>query len=388
MKQTAIQKPLKLAFIGGSVQSAVGYTHFIASQMDHRWQVVAGCFSQRADVNASTAALWGVVPERVYKTWSELLMTERDQIDAVVILTPTPSHAEIVCEAFRQGVAVICEKALATSLAEIAQIREAQAKHNGFLIVTYNYSGYPMLRELRKRIREGELGDVLHIQIEMPQETYVRLDAAGHKPSPQAWRLQDYTVPTIYLDLGVHLHHLTYYLTGKHPVKVAADQASYGWFDSVVDDVSCLLRYENGTRCQMWFSKSALGHRNGLRVRVFGKQASAEWFQMEPESLHISTVNGARVTLDRAGDVSVANESRYQRFKAGHPSGFIEAFANLYVDMADCLTETLATGKYSSEHVFGIDHAEEGMRLFESVWKAAQTESWVQIPREERVSFF
>ena len=166
----------------------------------------------------------------------------------------------------------------------------------------------------------------------MPQEGFSRLDAQGNKPQPQTWRLSDGKVSTISLDLGVHLHHIIDYLTGEYPLQVVADAASYGWFDDVIDNVSCMLRYSGGLHCQMWYSKSALGQRNGLKVRVYGDKGSAEWLQIQPEELLISTVDGRREILDRASSVDVANLDRYNRFKAGHPAGFIEAFANIYYE--------------------------------------------------------
>src|SRR5690606_24479866 len=276
-------------------RSAVGYTHLIASQMDNRWQVVSGCFSKRPEINQATADAWGIPTQRLYPSWQELLQQEQGKLDAIVILTPTPFHCEIVTTALDLGYAVICEKALAASPEEVARIKAKLDETKGFLAVTFNYSGYPMLRELRHKIQRGELGRLLHVQIEMPQEGFVRLDAKGEKPLPQAWRLRDGSIPTISLDLGVHLHHLMSFLTGKSPLKVVADQGSHDWFNDVIDNVSCLLRYSEVLQCQMWYSKSALGHRNGLRVRVYGDQASAEWYQLEPEELLINQVDGTRL---------------------------------------------------------------------------------------------
>src|SRR5690606_7761185 len=172
------------------------------------------------EINQTTADAWGIPAQRVYPSWQELLQQERGQLDAIVILTPTPSHCDIVTAALELGYAVICEKALATSSEETARIKAKLDETKGFLAVTLNYSGYPMLRELKHKIQCGELGRLLHVQIEMPQEGFVRLDAKGEKPLPQAWRLKDGFIPTISLDLGVHLHHLMAFLTGKSPLKV------------------------------------------------------------------------------------------------------------------------------------------------------------------------
>ena len=126
----------------------------------------------------------------------------------------------------------------------------------------------------------------------------------------------------------------------------------------------------------MWFSKSALGHRNGLRLRIYGSRASAEWYQACPEELALAYSDGRRKTMDRASSVEVANMRCYNRFKAGHPAGFIEAFANLYSDIADCLHQYRATGQWKSEEVFSAELALEGLKLIEAINKSAYKKVW------------
>ena len=367
--------PFSLGFIGGSLRSAVGYAHRVACAMDTRWVLAAGCFSRHAEENQATAAAYGVASDRTYGTWQDLLVREKGRLDAVVVLTPTPTHAEVVSACHRAGIPVICEKSLAANVDEARRILEARDAAKGFLAITYNYSGYPMVRELRSLIRRGGLGKILHFQAEMPQEGFRRTDAQGNKPAPQSWRLVDGRVPVIYLDLGVHLHHVLHYLTGQHPLEVVADQRSHGWFD-VMDNVTCLCRYTDGVQGQIWFSKSALGHRNGLRFRIYGSEASAEWFQANPEEVLLSFVDGRRQILDRAATVEVAGLRRYNRFKAGHPAGFIEAFANLYGDIADALVLYKESGAWHSDEVFSADLAAEGLAMLEAMVQSAHSGKW------------
>ena len=372
--------PLSLGFIGGAMNSAVGYAHFAACTMDNQWSLAAGAFSTDGPTNRDTASAYGVGPDRAYARWEDLLLIEANRLDAIVVLTPTPSHCEIVTACLKAPCAVICEKALAVNTAEVQQILEARDAEGGFLVVTYNYSGYPMVRELRNLIRKGVLGRILHFQAEMPQEGYRRVDAQGNKPVPQSWRLSDGQIPTIYLDLAVHLDQMVHYLIGQRPLEVVADQDSYGWFD-VIDNVSCLCRYSDGVQGQIWFSKSALGHRNGLRISVYGSEASAEWVQARPEELLLSFSDGRRQIVDRAAPVEVTGLRRYNRFKAGHPAGFIEAFANLYTDIADCLRQYKATGKWVSEEVSGAELAAGGLRFFEAMTASVRSRSWEQVQR-------
>jgi predicted dehydrogenase len=372
--------PFKIGFIGGGINSAVGNTHRIAAQMDRRFVLEAGCFSTRKKINLETARQWGIEKSRLYDDWRVLLDRERGKLDALCILTPTPIHSEMVIEALRKGFAVICEKTLATSSREAAAICRTVEAHGGFLVVTYNYTGYPMLRELRQMIRRGRLGRINLIQIEMPQEGYVRLNKQGKPVKPQTWRLQDKEVPIVSLDLGSHLHNLIYFLTDRRPLEVVADQIPYGFFKPVIDNVSCLARYENGMRAQIWYGKMALGHRNGLRVRVYGNKGSAEWFQMVPEELIFNDIDGKRQIIDRASScVEIADQPRYNRFKAGHPAGFIEAFANHYCDIADALDEFREKGRYSSSWVFTAQLAEEGLRMLEAMARSAKNHCWQKV---------
>lgn len=365
--------PLRLGFVGGAVNSAVGFTHFNASRIDGHFRVDCGCFSRRPEINGETAQTYGIAPERTHATWRALLDSEQSALDAVVVLTPTPDHKDMVIAALDAGYPVICEKALAVSSEECRSIGEAVARTQGFLAVTYNYSGYPMVRELRRMIADGSLGTLQQIHIEIPQEGFLRQAAA-----PQAWRLRDHAVPTVSLDLGVHVHHLVHFLTGgKAPLEVIGDQATYGQFREIVDNVYCLAHYEGGLAVQSWFGKTALGNRNGLRIRVFGSLASAEWFQMQPEDLLFNQADGRRMILDRgAGDAGLARELRYNRFKAGHPSGFIEAFANLYADIAGELRRYRSGETAHSAFVYGVEESEEGLRFLEAIARSAQTRKW------------
>ena len=368
--------PLRIAFIGGSVNSAIGYTHFNASRMDGHFLVEAGCFSRDTNQNEKTAYVYGVAKNRAYTDWRVLLKQEKERVDAVVVLTPIPSHAEIVVGALELGIPVICEKSLGISSAECEVINNAIQSHQGYLAVTLNYSGYPMVRQLRQMILDGRFGKLQQIIIEMPQESFLRSGA-----KPQDWRRQDYGIPTVSLDLGVHVHHLINFITsGAQPLSLVGEQSSFGQFDKLIDTVYCIARYENDMRVQAWWGKTALGQRNGLRLRVYGSEASAEWYQMDPEFLHLADNNGHFFVLDRAsGEAKVAQENRYNRFKAGHPSGFIEAFANLYTDIAEDIRDFKNGDASKSPFVFGAKHSREGLIFIEAIDNSAKSSMWINI---------
>lgn len=367
---------LRVAFIGGALNSAVGYTHFNASRLDGHFKVVSGCFSRNINENHNTAKVYGVDLSRCYLDWKHLINCEKGLVDAVVVLTPTPTHFEIVKCAIEAGYPVICEKALAVSSYECEQIATSIRKNNGYLAVTYNYSGYPMIRQLQREILDGRLGVLQQIHIEMPQEGFLRLNA-----NPQNWRRVDYAVPTVSLDLGVHVHHLIDFLSdGLKPIEVFGEQSTYGLLHGVVDNVYCISRYEENLRVIAWWGKTALGYRNGLRLRVFGDRGSADWYQMDPEVLRLADNDGHFYQIDRgSGDAKIAQEKRYNRFKAGHPSGFVEAFANLYADFADEISGILEGRKVSNPYVFGAKQAEDGMLFIEAISNSAKDGNWISL---------
>lgn len=373
------KQPLKLAFIGGGVNSAIGYTHYIASQMDHLFILTAGCFSRIDSVNEETGNKWGIKAEHLYSDWEELLESEKENIDAVVILTPTPNHHEMVMKALSLGHSVICEKSLAATYEEALEISEKVDEEKAFLAVTHNYTGYPMLRELQKMILDSKLGRVTHINIEMPQESFGRVGVDGEKPTPQHWRLGDSEIPGISLDLGTHLQHLIYFLTNENPIEIVADESSFGWFDKLIDNIYVISRYSSGMKVQMWYGKVSIGHRNGLRVRVYGEKGSAEWFQMNPEELLFNTVDGNRMIMDRAANVSVTNQLRYNRFKSGHPAGFIEAFGNLYFDIAEKLRLYQVDKENEVKWSYSASQAAMGLKVFQAIQKSSKENSWVKI---------
>lgn len=373
------KEPLKLAFIGGGIDSAIGYTHYIASQMDHLFSVSAGCFSRKEEINQKTALTWGVEENHLYSNWEALLENEVKNVDAVVILTPTPNHYEMIMKALDLGYSVISEKALATTYQEGLEITKKVEEKKAFFAVTHNYTGYPMLRELQSMIQNDKLGKITNINIEMPQESFARL-VNGNKPTPQSWRLTDGKIPGVSLDLGAHLQHMVYFLTNENPTELVADETSFGWFPQVVDNVSCIARYESGMRCQMWFGKSAIGHRNGLRVRVYGTKGSAEWFQMNPEELLFQTIDGSRMIIDRASsNICVSNLPRYTRFKAGHPAGFVEAFGNLYFDIADKLRQYKIDGNHKIDWSYDALQATIGLEVFEAIQTSSKENKWIKL---------
>lgn len=371
---------LSVAFIGGGVNSAVGKVHRIAIEMDQRFELVAGCFSQNSELNKRSAREYGVESERTYQSLDELLNNEVGNIDAIIILTPTHQHKKQVLTCLEKGLPVICEKALVSSAADASELQTLLEQKAGFLAVTYNYTGYPMFRELQSLIHNDKLGKIQQIHIEMPQEGFAKLNVEDEPIVPQGWRLTDEKIPTISLDLGVHLDLMIRFLVDEDLLELVAGSNTFGQFEQVIDDIWCTANYTNGLKCNIWYSKVALGYRNGLKVRVFGSKGAAEWYQEEPEYLYLADNHGQKSIIDRANpDAIISGDERYTRFKAGHPAGFIEAFANYYYDVADALKQYLHDGDYNNPYVFGINDAVEGIKMLEAIADSCSERRWINL---------
>lgn len=371
--------------VGGGISSVVGRTHHIASSMDARFKYVAGVFSSNPEISRESCSLYGLDESKSYPNVEQLLTGEAGNFDALLVLTPQHRHYEEVMHALSCGVPVICEKALCNTLEEARRIASLLEGRKGYLAVTYNYTGYPMLREFREFLQAELLGELIEIRAEMPQEGFVKRDTQNLPIVPQAWRLIDQGLPTVSLDLGVHVYGVSEFLTGVFAEEVVATSRSAGNFNGVIDAVSALVKFKSGLQGHFWYGKTYLGYRNGLRVQVFGTKGSMKWVQSSPEILEYADQHGDVHILDRASiGITEAHKDRYQRFKVGHPAGYIEAFSNYYWDIYESLAHANSEASdtnvtTNSPYVFGIQESLRSLALLEAVNRSAESKQWEKV---------
>lgn len=375
-----MSKKLRLAFIGGGINSAIGRIHKVASEMDSRFQLVCGSFSRNQETSLASALEYGLSESDSYAGWEDLLAARKDSIDAAVILTPPSCRLDAMLGFIRAGVPVICEKPLADNLPDARLLAEEVAARGAFAAVTFNYTGYPMVREMREIVRSGRLGKLLNIMIEMPQESFIRKAASGDPLKTQAWRLADGDIPTVSLDLGVHLHSMVHFLTGQKPQSVTALESNMGNFQGIVDHVTAICRYSADLQVNFWYGKACLGNRNGFKIRVFGTEGSMEWFQLRPDEIIINDNQGNRSMLDRgSAGISIANQPRYMRFKPGHPDGFLEAFSNYYYDLSLELNHFRQHGTMTHDTVPAFPDVITGLELMHAIHRSGEERTWINI---------
>lgn len=367
-------KKIPVAIIGGGINSAVGYAHYSAINLSNKFDITAGVFSRASKINNDTGKIYQINDNKIYQNYKLLLDKEKNNIQAVIILTPSTDHIDHIKEAIKNKIPVICEKPLTTNIKDAIEIKSL-LKDN-FLAVVYNYICYPSLIELKELIKNKKLGNITHIQLEMPQEGFSR--KRNNKPIiPQKWRLKDKEIPMISLDLGIHLHSIIKYLINEKPIEIIGTSDSYGNF-KIIDNINCIINYEKNIKCNLWYGKSSIGNKNGLKIRIFGTKASAEWYQYNPEILKIADDSGKEWIINRGSDEClILNKPEYNRFKAGHPAGYIEALANFYENAAEDLNNQ-NNSKYKRK-TFGINQSIEGLKLFQAAQESSLKKKWIKI---------
>lgn len=363
---------VRLAVIGGGIKSAVGRAHFSALNLAGRFQVTTGCFSRDENQNIASNVLWKA--KNLLSDFSEL-NSLKETFDAVLILTPTPSHFEMIQSCVDNKIPVISEKSLTTSYSQGRNLYEIAGETTP-IFVTFNYTGYPMVRELRKRVKDGHYGNLHTIHVEMLQDGFGTLDSQGNPKSAQAWRLLDYELPTVSLDLGVHVVNLLEFVTGQTVQEVTGMESHVGIVSNVVDNIHALGLTHDGLQCRLTFGKTFSGKKNGLRIALYGSRGSAHWSQETPNELYESDDKGSLEILNYSSPgISEASRDRYMRFKVGHPIGFVEAFANLYEDIFLCLTE----GPSLDGFTFGVNEALTGLATLTAIHNSSALGSWVSV---------
>ncbi|MDX5349713.1 MAG: Gfo/Idh/MocA family oxidoreductase [Paracoccaceae bacterium] len=325
---------LKLGMVGGGQGAFIGAVHRIAARLDGRWDLVAGALSSDPARAAASAAELGIAPDRSYASFTEMALAEAarpDGIDAEAIVTPNHLHAPVATAFLRAGIAVICDKPMTSTLAEAQDLAALAATAKAPFILTQTYTGYPMVREAREMVARGAIGAVRHVQVEYLQDWLVGpVERTGQKQA--LWR----TDPQLsgqggcIADIGTHAANLATFVTGLDLQAVLADLTAFEPGRRLDDNAAVLLRFASGAKGMIWASQVAPGSKNALRFRIAGAKGSLAWDQETPEILEFTPTAEATRLLRRADGLTAAPG----RVPAGHPEGYLEAFATLYSDAA------------------------------------------------------
>jgi predicted dehydrogenase len=332
---------IRLGMVGGGEGAFIGAVHRIAARLDDRYELVAGALSASPDKAMRSAAAIGLGPDRSYPDFRTMARAEAarpDGIEAVAIVTPNHLHA-LVAEAFLEaGIHIICDKPLTATLAEARLLRDKTRAQRLIFAVTYNYSGYPLVRHARAMVQAGELGAIRIVQVEYPQDWLAGpLEVTGQKQAD--WRTDPVrSGPGGCIgDIGTHAYQLAHFVSGMMPEQILAEVTTFVPGRRIDDNVQILLRYPNGARGALWASQVAPGQDNALRLRVFGENGALDWRQEEPNCLIWSPLGEAPRLIRRGTAAMNSSGQRVSRIPPGHPEGYLEAFATIYTEVAACI---------------------------------------------------
>lgn len=382
--------PIRLGMVGGGTGAFIGAVHRLAARLDGQYELVAGALSSDPDRARASAAELGLQPERAYGDFAEMAQAEAeraDGVEAVAIVTPNHLHAPVATAFLKAGIHVICDKPLAVDVGQAdALVKLARASGRVFA-VTYNYSGYAMVRQAREMAASGVIGAIRLVQVE-----YVQDWLAKDVHSRQAdWRTDPARAGPggAIADIGSHAAHLATFVSGRRIESVAADLTSFVPGRRLDDNAQTMLRFERGAKGALWASQVAPGNENALRLRVYGETGGLEWSQEEPDRLWYSPLGEPKTLITRGGGASGRAASRVTRVPAGHPEGYLEGFANIYAEVARAIRAAAAGTAPPGEVLYPtVEDGAEGVRFVDAcVRSSGRNAAWVRLgPKSPRPS--
>ena len=370
---------LRLGMVGGGPGAFIGAVHRIAARLDDHFELVAAALSSDAARGRAAARDLHIPPDRAYGDYKEMARSEAaraDRIDAVSIVTPNNLHYPMAKAFLDAGIHVICDKPLTTTVDEALDLADSVRRTRLIFGVTHNYTGYPMVRQARQMAADGQLGKIRVVQVQYAQDWLATpLENTGQKQA--VWRTDPaQSGPGGSLgDIGTHAYNLACFVTGLKCHQVAADVSTFVPGRRLDDNVHILLRFEEGARGMLWASQVATGNANNLRLRVYGDKAGLEWHQEEPNCLQFARLGCAPEILRRLGaggdSVPAAHASR---IPAGHPEGYLEAFAQLYTDLAEQIRAHDAKRSPAQQSLLvpNVEDGVEGMRFIAATLESSR----------------
>ena len=334
----ATPRKLRMGMVGGGQGAFIGAVHRMAAALDQQIELVAGVFSRDPANSATTGQQLWLDPSRVYRTYEEMAAAEAQlppdrRIDFVTIVTPNHAHFGPAKAFLERGFHVICDKPLTLTIAEADALAALVERARLILAVTYNYTGYPLIRHARHLFQSGQMGAVRKVIVEYLQGWLVEPEEKrGSKQA--AWRTNpaESGVGGAIGDLGTHALHLAEYVTTDAVVQICADKSTFLPDRQLDEDANVLLRFRGGGKGLLTVSQIATGEENGLRLRVYAERGGILWAQEEPNSLQLYRHGQPRQTLTRGRSEYLSPDAMAgTRIPWGHPEGYLEAFANIYL---------------------------------------------------------
>lgn len=375
-----------MGMVGGGRGAFIGSVHRMAASLDGKIELVAGCFSSDPEKSKLSGSDLFLPAERVYSSYDEMSRVEGslplgERIDFVSIVTSNDLHFPVAKAFLEAGIHVVCEKPMSLSLAEAEALKEIVQRTGLVFALMHNYVGYPMVKEARAMVKAGKLGRVLKVVVEYPQG-YAIDGMKEQTSSPIAnWRMDPAKagISNCIADIGTHSQNLARYISCLALEEIAADLNTFLPGRMLDDDGSMLVRYKGGARGILYASQISAGEENNLNIRVYGTDASLEWHQEHPNELIVKFSNKPREIWRRGNSYNGPEAAKYTRIPFGHPEGFIEAFANIYMEVTHAISDHMEgiKGNYDFPNV---DDGIAAMAFIEAAVHSSQTNSsWTKL---------
>lgn len=383
-----MKRKIRMGMVGGGRGAFIGAVHRMAAAIDGEIELVCGAFSSNPKKSKLSGADLYLPKDRVYGSYEEMIKKETElplgeRMDFISIVTPNHMHYGPAKMALENGFHVVCDKPLSFNMKEAKSLQRLVEKTGLIFALTHNYTGYPMVKQAKSMIAKNKIGKVRKIVVEYPQgwlSTFVE----GSDQKQAAWRTDPKRsgIAGAMGDIGTHAENLAEYVTGLKIKKMCADLSILVDGRKLDDDGNVLLEFDNGAKGILSASQISAGEENNLRIRIYGEKAGLDWRQMEPNTLIVRWLDKSTEIM-RTGVGNLSPEAQaHTRLPAGHPEGYLEAFANIYRNFAKCVQAYLGNKKPNKVYTDFPTVADgvRGMRFIEKVVASSKSKSkWTKM---------
>ena len=383
-----MNRKLRMGMVGGGRGAFIGAVHRMAANLDGKIELVAGAFSSDPEKSRLSGEDFFLEPDRVYGSYQEMAKKEaarEDKVDFVSIVVQNHLHFDVAKTFLEAGFHVICDKPMTRTLDEARALRDIVNETGKVFCLTHNYTGYPMVKEARRMVNDGELGRILKIVAEYPQGYAVGDVEGDGQGQISNWRSDPAIAGSSNCmgDIGTHAHNLVRYITDLEIEEMCSELTAFIPGRELDDDGNNLIRFEGGAKGIIYASQISNGDENALNIRVYGTKASLEWHQEDPNDLIVKYANAPRKIYRRGNDYLSEAANSNSRTPFAHPEGFIEAFANIYLAAHQAISDQI-DGNPAPEKGYDFPDATDGIAglafIDTAVKSSASDQKWLKFP--------
>ena len=383
-----MSRKIRMGMVGGGKGAFIGNVHRMAAALDGQIELVCGAFSSSAEKSKASGEELYLPPDRVYASFEEMILKEKEldaskRMDFVSIVTPNHMHYAPAKMALENGFHVVCDKPLCLDLDQAQELCDLVHSTGMLFALTHNYTGYPMVKQARDMIADGKFGTIRKVVVAYPQGWLsTAVEQTDNKQA--SWRTDPKRsgIAGAMGDIGTHAENLAEFITGLKIDMLCADISTLVEGRLLDDDGNVLLRFDNGARGILHASQISAGEENSLSIKVYGEKGGLEWHQMEPNTLEVKWLDKSKEVY-RTGVGQVSESSlAHTRLPAGHPEGYLEAFANIYRNFAKCVQARLES-KEIEEVYTDFPSVEDGLRGMQFIYKVIESgksdQKWIKM---------